>query len=200
MLPVKRRNSMGYRNYLYIADKKKLNKVRKMTKEELWKFSKQEPFDEEYFPYWRYVLEEAGAEEAFEMGKYIDYRSRLKPFLRPLFRNKEVHEYYNEENEVMLAKPEILQTIATIFKEKVQAHYKDLMEEKSSTEFDERTQFERLLSSARSNLIWSEYLDKLPENKYSLGGGWLYEHEVFSILYLMRIFNPKKQYLIFTGS
>ncbi len=121
---------MGYRNYLYIADKKKLNKVRKMTKEELWKFSKQEPFDEEYFPYWRYVLEEAGAEEAFEMGKYIDYRSRLKPFLRPLFRNKEVHKYYNEENEVMLAKPEILQTIATIFKEKVQAHYKDLMEEK----------------------------------------------------------------------
>ena len=66
------------------------------------------------------------------------------------------------------------------------------MEEKSSDKFDKRTQFERLLSSARSNLMWSEYLDKLPDNKYSLGGGCLYEHEVFSILYLIRIFNPKK--------
>lgn len=89
--------------------------------------------------------------------------------------------------------------MATIFKEKVQTHYKSLMEEKSPDVLDKRTQFERLLSSAKSNLMWSEYLDKLPNNKYSLGGGWLYEHEVFSILYLMRIFNPKKQTLIFLG-
>ncbi len=190
---------MGYRNYLYIANKKNVNKIRKMTKEELWEFSKQKPFDDEIFPYAGDILDKVGAENAFEMGKYIDYRSRLKPFLRPLFRNKEIHEWYNKDGELLVAKPDILQTLATIFKEKVQAHYKDLMEEKSSDEFDERTQFERLLSSARSNLMWSEYLDKLPNNKYSIGGGWLYEHEVFSILYLMRIFTPKKQYLIFIG-
>lgn len=38
---------MGYRNYLYIADKKIVNKVRKMTKAELWEFSKQKPFEDE---------------------------------------------------------------------------------------------------------------------------------------------------------
>ncbi|MCM1497324.1 MAG: hypothetical protein NC124_02545 [Clostridium sp.] len=190
---------MGYRNYLYIADKKKLNKIRKMAKEELWSLSKEEPYDNEPFPYIKDVLDAADAEVAFEMGKYIDYRNRLKPFLRSLFRDKEAHKYYNEENEMMIAKPEILQTLATIFKEKVQAHYKNLMEEKSLDEFDEHTQFDRLLASARSNLMWSEYLDKLPNNKYALSSGWLYEHEVFSILYLMRIFNPKKQVLIYRG-
>ena len=190
---------MGYRNYLYIASKKDINKIRKMTKEELRKFSERKPLFEEEIPFWGDVLEKAGAEEAFELGKYIDYSDKLYSFLKPLFKNKEIHDYYNEDHELFIAKPEILQTLATIFKEKVQAHYKDLMQEKSSDEFDKRTQFERLLSSARSNLMWSEYLDKLPNNKYSLGGGWLYEHEVFSILYLMRIFNPKKQCLIYLG-
>lgn len=190
---------MGYRNYLYIADKKIVNKVRKMTKAELWEFSKRKPFEDEEMPYWDGILEEVGAEEAFEMEKYIDYHNRLKPFLKPFFRNKEIHQNYNEDSEFLIAKPDILQTLATIFKEKVQAHYKDLMEEKSFDKSDKRSQFDRLLSSARSNLMWSEYLDKLPDNKYALGGGWLYEHEVFSILYLMRIFNPKKQCLIFIG-
>lgn len=190
---------MGYRNYLYIGNKKDINKIRKMTKAELWEFSKQKPFEDEELPYWNDILKEAGAEEAFEMGKYIDYSDRLKPFLKPLFKDKEIHTYYNGYNELLIAKPEILQTLATIFKEKVQDHYQDLMQEKSSDEYDRRSQFDRLLSSAKSNLMWSEYLDKLPDNKYSLGGGWLYEHEVFSILYLMRIFNPKKQCLIFIG-
>lgn len=190
---------MGYRRYLYIANKKDINKIRKMTKEELWAFSEQNPCEGELFPYIGDVLRKAKASAAFEMGKYIDYRDKLQPFLRPLFRNKKTHNYYNQEDELFVAKPEILQTLATIFKEKVQAHYQDLMQEKSSDEFDERSQFDRLLSSARSNLMWSEYLDELPDNKYALGGGWLYEHEVFSILYLMRIFNSKKQCLIFRG-
>lgn len=190
---------MGYRNYLYIADKKQLNKICKMTKEELWEISGEKPFDDEPFPYWSNVLKKANAEEAFEMGKYIDYRDKLKPFLKPLFRNKAAHEYYNEENECMLAKPEILQTMATIYKEKVQAHYKNLQQEKSLDEFDTSTQLERCLDSVRSTLAWSQYLDKLPNNKWNICGSWLYEHEVFNILYLMRVFNPKKQSLIFAG-
>lgn len=192
---------MGYRNYLYIADKKKLNKIRKMNKEELFALVGEIPDNEEedYYPYWGNVLEKADGQEAIELGKYIDFRGKLKPFLRPLFRDKSAHEYYNDDSELYLAKNEILQALATIFKEKVQTHYKSLMEEKSPDVLDKRTQFERLLSSAKSNLMWSQYLDKLPNNKYSLGGGWLYEHEVFSILYLMRIFNPKKQTLIFLG-
>lgn len=191
---------MGYRNYLYIADKKLVNKIRKMTKEELWKLTDTKPFDnDETYPYWGDILDKANRETVFEMGKYIDYRDKLKPFLKPLFRDKAIHKYYNEENECMLAKPEILQVLATIYKEKVQAHYNSLLQEKSPDEFDTSTQFERCLDSVRSTLRWSEYLDKLPNNKWQICNSWLYEHEVFNILYLMRVFNPKKQCLIFVG-
>lgn len=191
---------MGYRNYLFVADKKKLNKIRKMTREELFSLVGETPSNDGYYPYYRDVLSKADGEQAFELGKYVDFTERLKPFLRPLFRDKKIHEYYNEESECFLAKPEILQEIATIYREKVQNFYKDLLEEKSKDEFDTRTQLERLISSVQSSLLWSQYLDRLSEGKYSLGGGWLYEHEVFNILYLMKIINPKKQCLIYVGS
>lgn len=193
---------MGYRNYLYIVNKKDINKIRKMNRDELSSLVNELPYseDEDYFPYWRDILKKADGEEAFDLGKYVDFTERLEPFLKPLFRDKEVHEYYNEDTELMLAKPELLQELATIYKEKVQAYYKNLLNEESSDKFDTRTQLERLLSNVKDELIWSAYLDKLSEKKYSLGGGWLYEHEVFNILYLMKIFNLKKQALIYCGA
>lgn len=190
---------MGYRNCFYIADKKKLNKIRKMTRKELWELVEETPYSDSAYPFFIDVLEKIGAEKAMDMGKEVDYTKRLEPFFKPLFRDKNTNKHYNMETECFLSKPEILQEIATIFKEKVQNYYKSLLEEKSPNEFDERTQFERLLASAKQNLMWACYLDKLSENKYSLGGGWLYEHEVFNVLYLMRILNPKKQCLIYVG-
>lgn len=190
---------MGYINCFYIADKKKLNKIRKMTRKELWELVEETPYSDSDYPFFIDVLEKIGAEQAMDMGKDVDYTKRLEPFFKSLFRDKNTNKHYNMETECFLAKPEILQEIATIFKEKVQNYYKSLLEEKSPNEFDERTQFERLLASAKQNLIWACYLDKLSENKYSLGGGWLYEHEVFNVLYLMRILNPKKQCLIYVG-
>ena len=75
---------MGYRNYLYIADKKKLNKFRKMNRRELYALVGETPNeDESDFPYWRDVLEKADGEEVFELGKYIDFTKRLEPFLKP---------------------------------------------------------------------------------------------------------------------
>lgn len=194
---------MGYRNYLFIADKKKLNKIRKMNRDELYSFINEAPFiddDDDYCPYWRDILKKADGEEALELGKYIDFTERLKPFLKPLFHDKKVHTYYNEDTELMLAMPELLQELTTIFKEKIQAYYKDLLNEKSSDEFNTKTQLKRLLGNVKDHLTWSIYLDKLPKNKYSLCDSWLYEHEIFNILYLMKIFNPKKQALIYCGA
>lgn len=64
---------MGYRNYLYIEDKKKLNKIRKMNKEELFALVGEIPDNEEedYYPYWSDVLEKADGQEAIELGKKV---------------------------------------------------------------------------------------------------------------------------------
>ena len=190
---------MGYINYLYIADKKKYNKVRKMSKKELAELTNINLEDEFDYLDAADVLDKMGAEEAIELGKYIDFYKEIKPHLRKMFTDKEVHKQFNTETECMLAKPEILQTIATIYRKKVLKHYQDLMQEKSSNEIDRRSQLDRMKSSINAQILWNEYLDKLPNNKYMLCDTWLYEYEIFNILHLMRVFNPKKQVLIWRG-
>ena len=128
-----------------------------------------------------------------------DFYDEIKPHLRQMFKDKEVHKDFNEEEECMLAKPEILQTIATIYRKKVLNFYQDLMRKKSSNKFNKGSQLERMKESIRTQLLWNQYLDKLPNNKYQICGAWLYEYEVFNILYLMKVFNPKKQVLIWRG-
>lgn len=116
-----------------------------------------------------------------------------------MFTDEEVHKQFNEETECMLAKPEILQTIATIYRKKVLKFYEDLMRENSSEKYDTRTQLERMKAEVRAHIRWNEYLDQLPNNKWNINQGWLYEYEIFDILHLMRVFNPKKQVLIWLG-
>lgn len=190
---------MGYRNYLYIADKKKYNKIRKMSKKELAELTNTDLEDEFDYLDDSDILTKMEAEEALEFGKYIDFYDEIKPHLRKMFTDKEVHKQFNTETECMLAKPEILQTIATVYRKKVLSHYQDLMQEKSSNEFDNRSQLDRMKSSIESQIIWNQYLDQLPNNKWNINGAWLYEYEIFNILYLMRVFNPKKQVLIWRG-
>lgn len=192
---------MGYRNYLYIVDKKKLNKARKMSASELWELvgGKTELDEDIDTPWIGDVLDKLEAEEFMELGKYLDYTNEIQSFLKPLFRNKLVHNDYNCETECMLVKPEILQKIATIFKEKAKNYYKSLLEEKSPNILDTRPQLERCTEDIRIKLTWLESLDALPNNKWTISDTWLYEYEMFNILHLMRIFNPKKQALIWIG-
>lgn len=197
---------MGYRNYLYVADKKLVRKIKKMNREELFSFTEETPESDEedyYFgrdyPYRGRLLDKIGGVELIELGKYIDFSSEIEPFLKPLFKDKEINKYYNEETDLYLADFGILQKLATIYKEKVKKYYFSLLEEKSPDEFDKRTQIERLIENVKYHLIWSEYLDRLPRNQYSICGCDLYEHEIFNFLHFMRVINPKKQCLIYTG-
>lgn len=194
---------MGYRNYLYVADKKKFNKLRKLNGEQLWDIVGKNKAYDEYelkFPPSQYEFKDIiDLEEIFEFGKYIDFYDRIKPYLKPAFKNKDIQKYYNEDNEFMIAKPEIIQECMTICKEKIEMYYTDLLNNKSSDKYDNRSHQERLLADVRSHLSWAKFLDKLPENKWNLGGGWLYEHEVFTLMYIARIFNPKKQVLLWLG-
>ena len=194
---------MGYRNYLYVADRKKFNKFRKLNAEQMWDLvGKDKAFDEEDLeiaPWYYDIKETIGLEEVFEFGKYIDFYDRIKQYLKPAFKDKNIQKQYNEEEEFMIAKPEIIQECMTIFKEKIETYYKDLLNEKSSDEYDKRTRQERLIGCIKDHLCWVKFLDYLPDNKWNLGGGWLYEHEVFTLMHIARIFNPKKYVLLWLG-
>lgn len=194
---------MGYRNYLCIANKKKFNKFRKLNAEQMWDLvGRDKAFSKEDLKIapWYYDIEEIiGLKEIFEFGKYIDFYDRIKQYLKPAFKDKNVQKQYNEEEEFMIAKPEIIQECMTIYKEKIETYYKDLLNEKSSDEYDKRSQLDRLKSDVHDHLAWVQFLDKLPKNQWNLGGGWLYEHEIFTLMYIARIFNPKKYVLLWLG-
>ena len=69
---------MGYRNYLYIVDKKKINKVRKMSASELWELvgGKTELDEDIDTPWIGDVLDKLNAEEFIELGKYSKCRGK----------------------------------------------------------------------------------------------------------------------------
>jgi len=194
---------MGYRNYLYVVDKKRFNQFRKLNIEQMWDVVGRdkawcEKALESAPDHWE-LRQAIGLKEIFEFGKYVDFRDRIKKYLKPAFKDKEINRQYNEEEEFLIAKPEIIRECMTIYKEKVEEYYKDLLNEKSSNEYDDRSQLMRLLADARSHLSWAKFLDDLPENEWNLGGGWLYEHEVFTLMHIARIFNPKKYTLLWLG-
>ena len=70
---------MGYRNYLYIVDKKKINKARKMSANALWELvgGKTELDEDIDTPWIGDVLDKLGAEEFIELGKYLDYTKKI---------------------------------------------------------------------------------------------------------------------------
>lgn len=190
---------MGYRNSLYFMDKKVFNKIRKMNKDQLWDFiGKEKAYSEEELksvPSF-YKLKDIGVlEEAFEFGKYYD--CDVSKCLKPFFKDKEIHRYYNQDGEFMLAKFEIFECLLEDFRNRVLNYYKNLVED-IPDEYDTRSHYDRLLRDARDHLMWAPYLGR-PEKKFSLGGGWLYEHEIFNLTYVMKLFNLKKQVLIWIG-
>ena len=190
---------MGYRNDLYVVDKKKFNKIRKKKKTALIKLlGGKSDIEDGYLSSWD-LKKHIDAENCFELGKYIDFYDQIKHHLKPAFKNQEVHEYLNEECEFMLADFGILQELASIYKEKVVKNYKDLLEEESLNPFDRSTKTERVEHHVRHKIRWCEYLDELPEAKYKLVDSWTYEHEAFNLLYLMKVIDPSKQYLLWTG-
>jgi hypothetical protein len=182
---------MGYRNYLYVVDKDKFDKVRNLSRKEL--------IDSGGYVSIHDIFKETEAEEAFEVGKYFEHTDDIQKYLSPMFLDEEYEEYINEEMEYKIASPELLDYLITLYKNKIVDNYKDLLNEKPSDALDERTQTERLTGSIESHLSWLRYLTDIPENKYQITGSWLYEHEIFNLLLLKKIFNPEKQYLFWCG-
>lgn len=73
---------MSYRTHPFVVNKKKLNQLKKLNVQELWKAIDKEPdeleIDEETKepnpPYWRDVLKYADGEELIELGDVLFYK------------------------------------------------------------------------------------------------------------------------------
>lgn len=205
---------MGYRNYLYVVDKKKLAKIKKMNVKELWDLVEEDPeeLDEDDEgnptpPYWRDVIEAINGEELIEVSEALFYRDSvflLPKYIKKIFKNKEIQDWYNEDTELMIAKPEILDALIEFYISKTEKYYKDLTLEDSDNPKDKygtplKPQLERLQQHAKTQLSWLKFVND-SNSKWCLSTSWLYEYDIFNLIHIKKMFNPKKQVLIWTGA
>lgn len=205
---------MGYRNYLYVVDKKKLAKIKKMNVKELWDLVEEDPeeLDEDDEgnptpPYWRDVIEAINGEELIEVSEALFYRDSvflLPKYIKKIFKNKEIQDWYNEDTELMIAKPEILDALIEFYISKTEKYYKDLTLKDSDNPKDKygtplKPQLERLQQHAKTQLSWLKFVND-SNSKWCLSTSWLYEYDIFNLIHIKKMFNPKKQVLIWTGA
>lgn len=205
---------MGYRNYLHVVDRKKLAKIKKMNVNQLWDLTEEDPeewdMDEDgnfQPPYWRDVLEKIDSEELIEVSEALFYRNsdfKLSKYTKKIFKDKEIQKHYNEDTELMIAKPEILDALIEFYISKVKKFYNQLLLEDSTNPKDEygnplKPQLERLQSAAKSQLSWLNFVND-SKSKWCLSTAWLYEYDMFNLIHIKKMFDPKKQVLIWTGA
>lgn len=205
---------MSYRNYLFVVDRKKLAKIKKMNVKELWDLVEEDPeeLDEDDDgnptpPYWRDVIEAINGEELIEVSEALFYRDStflLPKYIKKIFKNKEIQDWYNEDTELMIAKPEILDALIEFYISKTEKYYKDLTLEDSDNPKDKygtplKPQLERLQQHTKTQLSWLKFVND-SNSKWCLSTSWLYEYDIFNLIHIKKMFNPKKQVLIWTGA
>lgn len=205
---------MSYRNYLFVVNRRKLAKIKKLTSKELWDIVKEDPEEWDYDrdgvlcpPYYRHVLEAISGEEVIQVAESIYYRDsdfEVKKYLKKLFKDKSIQKYYNEDGEFMIAKPEILDGLIEFYIQRVKRFYTQLLQKDSDNPKDElgyplKPQLERLEQSARFQLSSLDFVND-SESKWQLSTAWLYEYDIFNLIHIKKMFDPKKHVLIWTGS
>lgn len=205
---------MSYRNYLLVVDRKKLAKIKKMNVKELWDLVEEDPeeLDEDDDgnptpPYWRDVIEAINGEELIEVSEALFYRDStflLPKYTKKIFKNREIQDWYNEDTELMIAKPEILDALIEFYISKTEKYYKDLTLEDSDNPKDKygtplKPQLERLQQHAKTQLSWLKFVND-SNSKWCLSTSWLYEYDIFNLIHIKKMFDPKKQVLIWAGA
>lgn len=183
---------MGYLYDLWVIEKEKFNEIKNMTSEELWKFVEDKPTDDDmsYPPYEADVFKKAGGEEIFGLGKDYEAFELIREHLKPAFTDKNVDYHYNIDTDVLIADPIILNIIIDLYKVRIKNWYEEMSSENMSKE--------RLLLDMKQAISWIQYIDD-SDSKWSLGTSWRYEHEIFSLIHIKKIFDPEKHIIILTG-
>lgn len=182
---------MGYRNYIYVVEKEVADSFRGKTFEEL-----KDPTCEDFHHICIYDLfEKYGVVCAIELGKYVDPEP-VEPYLSPFFLDKEVHEYTNDEDECMLLDPKGLQSLATYYKNALLKYNKELIEEYDK---DPVKAGARMLHDLRYETSMLEFLDKPEEKKWTLCDMWLWKYDILNFMYLLKVVDFDKYYLIWRG-
>jgi hypothetical protein len=189
---------MGYRQYLYQVDKRFVEQIRACkTNEEYGEVFKAHVAgyeeEEDYFPVYNL------GKTLFEFGKYYENSGEMYKHGDSLFASEELNERYEDYGAIVLDKEGVLCAIEWQA-EHIKSIYEDLMREKSTDRFDDRSQFDRLLDHVSGHLRWWKFgACNLDANKDNVADSWLYEHTIFDLVRIYKTFDWDNCCMIFAG-
>lgn len=116
---------MGYRNYIGSMPRREYNKIKSMTKSQLYQFYKDsehlrgETEDNFYMGVYKY------GKELYNFGKSVEFQPPKKS-MKPFFKKKELKEFY-DEYEFYVVTPEFLAYIIESYTNRVKAYYSEML-------------------------------------------------------------------------
>lgn len=177
---------MGYRNYLGIISKREFNKIKKLSKEELYKLRGIDLEDDYIGPY--------------EFGKYCDFP--MKGLTKKFFTNKDFHNDMNNDGEFVLIDKRFIEMTIKHYHGKIKSYYTEMLE---GIDMDDKTtwtpeKFATLFYHVRSMSIeWRQLTPYDLENGEEITTSWKYEYEIFELIRIYKSFNWKKNVMAYYG-
>jgi len=220
---------MGYRTYISYMPRDEYNKIKSLTKQEVWDYYDLKPEFEGDEPH-KGVYE--FGKQLYEFGKYTDF-DPPKRSMKPFFKNKETQERWGSEDDFYVVTKSFLKYIINHYKEKIRKYYNDML-----TPFFGRTDkpFSRDDPSNFLNSVKTEYglnnkhtfdFSKITDDEqtalfrifehmrsmrtewylsiFNLEQGdqvtlsWKYEYSIFELVRIYKSFNWKRNVMIYYG-
>ena len=206
---------MGYRAELYLCDKKNLGILNKITGEELINLYGNSEDEDEQYPYRRDLLQkELGFKEIYQLGEPSWGHKDFDKNTSKVFDDEDLHDHYNEDNEMVLLNKSGLKFIIDHYQEKIINFYKKdlktieglIKKKENSVDFlsDKDYEFEvncdTLLSNTKSMLRdWENYPPYNLDNPEKVTGSWKYEYAIFQLAHLYKTIDWGKSNIIYTA-
>lgn len=200
---------MGYRHYFYLIDKFDVEKIRDLSYEELIEYSKEhypEAIEkgthsdgeaETYLSLYRMFPKE----EIYCFGNsFCDTAERIYSMGQPLFRNEDTQKHFEYYEPFLMGKGGMLEAIEC-FKEKTLSYYQKLLKVFKGESFEEDSFTYSLEMELKEKIYtWSRkpIFNTNPDSKI-LTDTWLYEYEIFNLMYLYKTIDWDKKTLLFYG-
>lgn len=220
---------MGYRTYIASMPKREYNKIKSLTKQEMYDFYNLKSYFEGEEPY--KGVSEFG-EELYEFGKYTDFEPPKKS-MKHFFKKKCLQERY-EENDFYTVTKEFLEYVIEHYKKKISDYYDSMLSPfynlnnniltpgspseflksikveygvKNKYEFDfskisyeEQESLFNIIEHVRSmRTEWACLTPYNLENGDAITTSWKYEYTIFELVRIYKSFDWKRNIMIYYG-
>lgn len=205
---------MGYRHYMYIVKKERIDQVKNLTYDELKRYAVQNGClnedDEDDFSDYSFLADLAERNIFHEFGKYYENAENIYKLGTPLFSHPDTQKHFEEYQPYVVEQDAVLCAIED-YRQKIVKWYKGLLmpqeEYDASLEWWERN---NIPQEQRIKNHLEHQLDEW-ENKFGFTAidldmksnkiirSWLYEYEIFELVHQLKTMDWENNTLLFYG-